>query len=233
MKITGTYELEADRQAVWEALNDPEVLKACIPGCESLDKTGENELTATVTAKVGPVKAKFNGSVELKDLNPPASYRIEGSGKGGAAGFAKGGADVRLEERDGGGTVLSYDVDAQVGGKLAQIGSRLIDGTAKKLADQFFDNFRAHVETPAEATSAAADAAAETPDAPAATDTIAPETAANDAPEAAVDPAPAPQAAPAQPPKPTAAPQKASGLPAWVWFLGAAGLILVLVTLVS
>lgn len=233
MKITGTYELEADRQAVWEALNDPEVLKACIPGCESLDKTGENELTATVTAKVGPVKAKFNGSVELKDLNPPASYRIEGSGKGGAAGFAKGGADVRLEERDGGGTVLSYDVDAQVGGKLAQIGSRLIDGTAKKLADQFFDNFRAHVETPAEAAPAAADVAAQTSDAPAAADTIAPEMTADDAPQPDAEPAAAPQAAPAQPSRPAAAPPKASGLPAWVWFLGAAGLILVLVTLVS
>lgn len=241
MKITGTYELEADRQVVWEALNDPEVLKACIPGCESLDKTGENELTATVTAKVGPVKAKFNGSVELKDLNPPASYRIEGSGKGGAAGFAKGGADVRLEERDGGGTVLSYDVDAQVGGKLAQIGSRLIDGTAKKLADQFFTNFRTHVEAPADAAPAAAetpaaDAAPAQPVAstdPADADTPVPELSVSDVPQPETEMRPTPQAAPSQPPKPAAAPEKASGLPAWVWFLGAAGLILVLVALVS
>ncbi|MDF1721642.1 MAG: SRPBCC domain-containing protein [Minwuia sp.] len=247
MKITGTYELEADRQKVWEALNDPEVLKACIPGCESLDKTGENELTATVTAKVGPVKAKFNGSVELKDLNPPESYRIEGSGKGGAAGFAKGGADVRLDERDGGGTVLSYEVDAQVGGKLAQIGSRLIDGTAKKLADQFFANFRAHVETPSDdavTTAPAADDAptAESEEKPAQPvaptdaaddDTPAPEMAVSDTPQPETEMRPTPQAAPAQPPKPTQAPEKASGLPAWVWFLAAAGLILVLVALVS
>ncbi len=250
MKITGTYDLEADRQTVWEALNDPEVLKACIPGCESLDKTGDNELTATVTAKVGPVKARFNGSVELKDLNPPASYRIEGSGKGGAAGFAKGGADVRLEERDGGGTVLSYDVDAQVGGKLAQIGSRLIDGTAKKLADQFFDNFRAHVEKPADGAAAdaapaadeAADAATATEEVPAQpvaatdpadADTPAPELSVSDVPQPESEMRPTPQAEPSPSARPTATPEKASGLPAWVWFLGAAGLILVLVALVS
>jgi hypothetical protein len=248
VKITGTYELEADRQTVWEALNDPEVLKACIPGCESLEQTGENELTATVTAKVGPVKAKFNGSVELKDLNPPESYRIEGSGKGGAAGFAKGGADVRLDERDGGGTVLSYEVDAQVGGKLAQIGSRLIDGTAKKLADQFFENFREHVGSDDDETEApdieapdtgasAAEAPAGEPEQPVAptdpadTDTPAPEMAVSDVPQPETEPRPTPQAAPAQPPKPEAA--KSGGLPAWVWFLGAAGLILVLVALVS
>jgi len=237
VKITGTYELEADRQKVWEALNDPAVLRACIPGCESLDKTGENELTATVTAKVGPVKAKFNGSVELKDLNPPESYRIEGSGKGGAAGFAKGGADVRLDARDGGGTVLSYEVDAQVGGKLAQIGSRLIDGTAKKLADQFFSNFREHVETPGdssapvepEETAAPAQPVAETD--PADADTPAPEVAVSDAPQPETEMRPTPQAAPSQPPKPE--PAGSGRLPAWIWFLGAAGLILVLVALVS
>lgn len=237
MKITGTYELEADRQKVWEALNDPDVLRACIPGCESLDRTGENELTATVTAKVGPVKAKFNGSVELKDLNPPESYRIEGSGKGGAAGFAKGGADVRLDARDGGGTVLSYEVDAQVGGKLAQIGSRLIDGTAKKLADQFFSNFREHVETPGdgsapeapEETAAPAQPVAETD--PADADTPAPEMAVSDVPQPEAEMRPTPQAAPSQPPKPE--PAGSGRLPAWIWFLGAAGLILVLVALVS
>ena len=246
MKITGTYELEADRQKVWEALNDPDVLRACIPGCESLDRTGENELTATVTAKVGPVKAKFNGSVELKDLNPPESYRIEGSGKGGAAGFAKGGADVRLDARDGGGTVLSYEVDAQVGGKLAQIGSRLIDGTAKKLADQFFSNFREHVETPGdgrapeapeETTAPQADAPEAAPAQPVAetdpadADTPAPEMAVSDVPQPEAEMRPTPQAAPSQPPKPE--PAGSGRLPAWIWFLGAAGLILVLVALVS
>ncbi|MDF1734196.1 MAG: SRPBCC domain-containing protein [Minwuia sp.] len=237
MKITGTYELEADRQKVWEALNDPDVLRACIPGCESLDKTGENELTATVTAKVGPVKAKFNGSVELKDLNPPESYRIEGSGKGGAAGFAKGGADVRLDARDGGGTVLSYEVDAQVGGKLAQIGSRLIDGTAKKLADQFFTNFREHVETPGDTPAPDADAPAAEPVQPVAptdpadAETPAPELAVSDVPQPETEMRPTPKAAPSQPPRPE--PAGSRGLPAWIWFLGAAGLILVLVALVS
>lgn len=162
MKITGSYDIDADRETVWKALNDPEVLKDCIPGCESLEMTGENELTAAVTAKVGPVKAKFNGSVELKDLSPPSSYRIEGSGKGGAAGFAKGGADVSLEEKDDGGTLLTYEADAQVGGKLAQVGGRLIDGTARKMADQFFARFRDHVE------SSSAEAARATPQEPAA-----------------------------------------------------------------
>jgi carbon monoxide dehydrogenase subunit G len=128
-----------------QALNDPEVLKLCIPGCEELDKTSDTGFAAKVRAKVGPVSARFAGAVTLSELNPPESYTISGEGKGGAAGFAKGGAKVHLAE-DGGATTLSYEVDAQVGGKLAQIGSRLISGTAKKMADDFFgtDGTSAH-----------------------------------------------------------------------------------------
>ena len=146
MQMSGEYMIAAPRQQVWDALNDPEALQQSIPGCESIERNDEHELTATVTAKVGPVKAKFPGVVRLSDLDPPNSYRISGEGKGGAAGFAKGGASVELTELDGGkATSLSYTVDASVGGKLAQIGARLIDSTAKKLAGEFFENFAAHV----------------------------------------------------------------------------------------
>ncbi len=140
MKMSGEELIPASRQRVWEALNDPEVLKQCIPGCEEIKKNSPTEFEARVVAKVGPVKAGFTGAVTLSELDPPNSYVITGEGKGGAAGFAKGGAKVNLEDADG-GTRLRYDVDAQVGGKLAQIGSRLIDSTAKKMADQFFKNF--------------------------------------------------------------------------------------------
>lgn len=144
MKLTGEYLIPASKEAVWQALNDPAVLKACIPGCESFDTTGENEFTAQVTAKVGPVKAKFKGKVTLSDLVPPESYRITGEGQGGAAGFAKGGAVVRLAEA-GDGTILTYEVEATVGGKLAQIGQRLIDSAAKKMANDFFGTFSEHL----------------------------------------------------------------------------------------
>ena len=144
MEMTGEYRIPAPREAVWAALNDPVVLQSCIPGCESLERGAENEFKATVRAKVGPVSARFSGKVTLSDFDPPKSYRISGEGQGGAAGFAKGGAVVNLEE-DGAGTILRYTADAQVGGKLAQIGSRLIDGTAKKLADEFFEAFAAKV----------------------------------------------------------------------------------------
>lgn len=144
MEMTGEYRIPAPREAVWSALNDPVVLQSCIPGCESLERGAENEFKATVRAKVGPVSARFSGKVTLSDFDPPKSYRISGEGQGGAAGFAKGGAVVNLEE-DGTGTILRYTADAQVGGKLAQIGSRLIDGTAKKLADEFFEAFAAKV----------------------------------------------------------------------------------------
>ena len=140
MDMTGEYRIPAPRQRVWEALNDPEVLKAAISGCEELNKLSDNELDARVKAKVGPVSATFTGKVTLNDLNPPVSYRIVGEGKGGAAGFAKGGAEVALAE-DGTDTILRYSAKADVGGKLAQIGSRLIQGTAKKMADDFFGRF--------------------------------------------------------------------------------------------
>ena len=145
MEMTGSSRLKADRDTVWAALNNPEVLKACIPGCESFESTGENAFEAEVGAKIGPVKAKFKGNVELVDIVPSQSYRLVGEGTGGAAGFAKGGATVRLEETAE-GTELIYDVDGKVGGKIAQLGSRLIDGFAKKMADQFFERFQDRVE---------------------------------------------------------------------------------------
>ncbi len=147
MTMTGEVQLAAPRQEVWEKLNDPEVLKKCIPGCEQLDKVSDNEMHALATVKVGPVKARWKGKVFLEDLDPPNSYRIVGAGEGGIAGFAKGGAKVTLTDKDG-GTLLSYDVEAQIGGKLAQLGQRLIVGAAKKMADQFFANFAAAVAAP-------------------------------------------------------------------------------------
>ena len=140
MEMSGEYRIAATREQVWAALNDPEVLKKAIPGCQELDRTADNEFTAKVRAKVGPVSATFSGKVNLADMNPPESYTISGEGQGGPAGFAKGSAAIRLTE-DGAVTVLNYDAKAQVGGKLAQIGSRLIGGTAKKLADEFFGTF--------------------------------------------------------------------------------------------
>jgi carbon monoxide dehydrogenase subunit G len=140
MTMTGEAVLPADRNKVWAALNDPEVLKACIPGCQELDKVSDTEFQATVRAAVGPVKATFKGRVQLLDLDPPNGYRIAGEGQGGVAGFAKGGATVRLEDAEG-GTRMTYDVEAHIGGKLAQLGGRLINGVAKKYADEFFANF--------------------------------------------------------------------------------------------
>lgn len=139
--MTGEVVLPADRATVWARLNDAETLKAAIPGCESLDKLSDTEMQAVAKIKIGPVSARFKGKVNLTDLDPPNSYRISGQGDGGIAGFAKGGANVRLTDADGGATRLSYDVDAQIGGKIAQLGGRLIDSTAKKLADEFFANF--------------------------------------------------------------------------------------------
>ena len=145
MDIKGEYRIEAPREKVFAALNDPEILKACIPGCESLDKQSDTEMTAKVRLRIGPVSAAFSGKVTLSDLDPPNGYRISGEGEGGVAGFAKGGATVALADKDG-GTLLSYNVEAQIGGKLAQLGQRLINGTAKKLADEFFANFAKAVE---------------------------------------------------------------------------------------
>jgi len=142
MEMSGEYRIPARRELVWQALNDPDVLAACIPGCELLEKVSDTRMTAKVTAKIGPVKATFNGDVTLSNIVPPEGYTISGEGKGGVAGFAKGGADVNLEAV-GDETILRYTAQAQVGGKLAQIGSRLIESTSKKLADDFFGAFAA------------------------------------------------------------------------------------------
>ena len=140
MDLTGEYRIQASRETVWAALNDPEILKQCIDGCEELTKDSDTQFSARVTAKVGPVRAKFTGKVTLSNMDAPNGYTISGEGQGGVAGFAKGGAEVTLSPTETGGTLLSYDVEAKVGGKLAQLGSRLIDGFAKKMADQFFTN---------------------------------------------------------------------------------------------
>jgi uncharacterized protein len=147
MTMNGEYDLPVTRETVWEKLNDPATLKACIPGCEQLDKLSDTEFQAVATTKIGPVKARFKGKVTLSDLDPPNSYKISGQGDGGVAGFARGGATVRLAPKNG-GTLLSYTVEAQVGGKIAQIGQRLINGAAKKLADDFFQKFAASVAPP-------------------------------------------------------------------------------------
>lgn len=169
MKLEGSQVIAADRETVWAALNDPDVLRASIPGCLSLEMNSETELHARVKQKIGPVSATFDGTVNLSELNPPESYHIAGEGKGGAAGFAKGGADVKLTETDD-GTLLEYAAEAKVGGKLAQLGARVVSGVAHKVAEQFFANFKAEVEGAgaAEAEPEAAVAETETPDAAAA-----------------------------------------------------------------
>ena len=140
MTMTGEVDLPASQEIVWQKLNDPDVLRACIPGCQSLEKTSDSGFQAVAKVKVGPVSASFKGKVHLLDLDPPNGYRIQGEGEGGVAGFAKGGANVRLAPSEL-GTKLSYNVEAQVGGKIAQLGARLIDGVARKMADQFFASF--------------------------------------------------------------------------------------------
>jgi carbon monoxide dehydrogenase subunit G len=140
MEMSGEQHIPLPQQRVWEALNDPEILKACIPGCESIDRVSENEYKVAMTAAIGPVKAKFSGKLLLADMNPPNSYSLAFEGSGGAAGFGKGSAQVSLAPESG-GTLLTYKATASVGGKLAQIGSRLIDGVAKKMSDDFFIRF--------------------------------------------------------------------------------------------
>lgn len=186
MDMSGEFRIPAPREAVWKALNDPAILKQCIAGCEELNKLSDTEFVAKVVARVGPVKATFNGKVTLSDLDPPNRYKITGEGQGGAAGFAKGGADVHLAP-DGDGTLLKYTVNAAIGGKLAQIGARLIDGTAHKMAEDFFAKFAALVagQQPAAAYAAASAAAS---------DEVAPESSLDEEPP----PAPAPHAAPAE-----------------------------------
>lgn len=222
MEMTGEYRIAASREKVWAALNDPEILKACIPGCESLEKSGDNEFKANVRAKIGPVSARFAGKVTLTDIDPPNGYRIVGEGQGGAAGFAKGGAVVKLDS-EGSDTVLRYTADAQVGGKLAQIGSRLVDGSARKLAEEFFSAFAARLATPADAAPAAPGAADETP----AVTAAAAQSAGGVSPEAAAMTAPPAAAAPAAGAgTPAASPR--GGTSPWMWVVGAAAVVVVL-----
>lgn len=147
MDMSGSQRIDASREAVYAGLNDVDVLRRCIPGCDTIEKTSDTDMVAKVTLRIGPVKASFSGNVTLSDLDPPNGYTISGEGSGGMAGFARGGAKVRLEP-DGDATILHYDVAAEIGGKLAQLGSRLIDGTAKKLAADFFETFSSVVGKP-------------------------------------------------------------------------------------
>ncbi|ETX29748.1 CoxG family protein [Roseivivax isoporae] len=150
MQMSDSREIDADRATVWAAILNPDVLKTCVPGCEELTGTPEEGFEATVVQKVGPVKATFKGHVTVSDMDEPTTLKLSGEGKGGAAGFAKGGAVVHLEEAGEGRTKLTYDVEANVGGKLAQLGSRIIDGFAKKMADQFFTRLQEAIEGPAD-----------------------------------------------------------------------------------
>lgn len=147
MTMNGEVQLLASREVVWNKLNDPQILKMCIPGCEDLEKNGDNGFRATTKMKVGPVSARFKGQVTLSDLDPPNGYKISGEGEGGVAGFAKGVAVVNLQDKDG-GTLLTYNVEAQIGGKLAQLGQRLVNSSAKKIADEFFTTFADAVRQP-------------------------------------------------------------------------------------
>ena len=207
MTMTGDVTLPADRPKVWALLNDPQVLKACIPGCESLEKTGDNGFAAVVKTKIGPVSATFKGKVELSDLVPLVGYTIKGEGEGGIAGFAKGGAKVSLADAPG-GTLMRYNVEAHVGGKIAQLGARLIDGVAKSMADKFFASFAA-IAAQGAAPAAAAEAAAPSPAA------AAPPVG---SPAARVSPS-APPKAPGPPPA-QAVPTKTSWFRRiWEWFM--------------
>jgi carbon monoxide dehydrogenase subunit G len=201
MQMTGQQQIAAPRQRVWEALNDPQVLRQCIPGCQSLDKEADDRLRATVEVKIGPIGARFNGAVVLSDLDPPNGYTIAGEGQAGTVGSAKGGAKVRLADAAG-GTLLTYEVDAQVGGRMAQLGGPLIDATAKQLAGKFFDQFGKIVGAPAEPAAATAS-------------------------PAAAAPAPSAPAQPISRPAPAVAPAPASGgvSMAWILALVVAGLV--------
>jgi carbon monoxide dehydrogenase subunit G len=202
MEMSGEYRIPAPRQTVWQALNDPDVLGRCIPGCESIEKTSETEMSAVVQAKVGPVSARFTGAVTLEDIDPPNGYTLRGEGKGGVAGFARGAAKVALAD-DGDGTLLTYKLDATVGGKLAQVGARLVAGTVKKMADEFFGTFSSLVAGPTQA-----------------------------APEAPPAEAPEPPAAPAEAAAPPARMEKSWGSPFAIGILVIAA-ILVLYFLVT
>jgi carbon monoxide dehydrogenase subunit G len=198
MKLSGEHLIPASQQTVWEALNDADMLRACLPGCETLEKVSDTEMTAKITTKIGPVKATFTGDVTLSDLDPPNGYKLSGEGQGGAAGFASGSASVNLSEQDG-GTLLRYEVEARVGGKLAQIGSRLIDSVTKKLAAQFFTSLVEKL-SPDDATDAEPQSAESTESAPA---TATPAAAAASAPK--------------------------RGIPTPIWAIGIIGVVAVLI----
>lgn len=220
MDMTGERRIAAPRQVVWDALNDPAVLKASIPGCESLEKLSDTQMKATAAVKIGPISARFTGNVQLTDMDPPNGYTIGGEGQGGVAGFAKGGAKVRLAD-DGGATLLGYEVHAQVGGKIAQLGARLIDATAKQMADAFFTRFTAQVE------------AAAAPAAPPPGSEPQP-IAAGTAPAGTPPIAPPPVAPPPEAISPLALlPAEPFGLPLAFWFGGAVFAVIVLLFLVS
>lgn len=191
MRMTGEQTIAAGRSEVWNALNDPMVLAQCIPGCQSLDRDGENRFVAVAEVKIGPIGARFKGHVELSDLDPPSGYTITGSGNAGIAGTAKGGAKVRLSDAPGGGTLVTYDVDAEVGGRMAQLGGPIIDATAKNLAGKFFAKFGAVVSTSTDQTESApvAEPVADAAIAPA---VAAPAASAAHAPPSSVASAPAP-----------------------------------------
>jgi hypothetical protein len=213
MDMTGERRSPAPRQTVWEALNNPEVLKMSIPGCESLERLEGDQMKATAAVKIGPISARFSGKVQLTDISPPNGYRISGEGQGGPAGFAKGGANVALKD-DGADTLLNYEVNAQVGGRLAQLGARLIDATAKQMADAFFDRFSQQVQAMSPRTTEAA--------IPAST------------------PVDVPVGAPVAPPPPQSAisvwaliPREPFGLPLAAWVGGAVFVVMVLLMLGS
>jgi carbon monoxide dehydrogenase subunit G len=222
MEIKGEYRIPAKREVVWRALNDPEILKQTIPGCDELTKISDTEMMGKVTAKVGPVSAKFSGKVTLSDINPPESYKIFGEGQGGVAGFAKGGATVHLAE-NGNETVLTYVADAQVGGKLAQIGSRLIQSTSTMMANQFFSKFAEVV-----ASSAAPPPPGEAPMPPPRMDSSPPvETPTVAEPGVVVPPVSPATAQTAS----AAAPTPAGGIPQAVWIAGLVVIIAVVLAI--
>jgi uncharacterized protein len=213
MELVGEQKIAAPRERVWDALNDPAILARCIPGCESLTRSDDTSFEGKVTAKVGPVKASFTGAVTLSDIDPPNGYTITGEGKGGVAGFAKGGAEIRLADAPE-GTLLNYTVKANVGGKLAQVGARLIDGVAKEYAESFFQTFRSIVESEPTAAAEVAPPSDSADSAPITTPRI------DSEPTAAASPAAA------APPPATAPGATSSGLSPWVWALGLGALLL-------
>jgi hypothetical protein len=215
MDMTGERRIEAPREAVWQALNDTAVLKASIPGCETLERVSETDMKATAQVKIGPIAARFSGAVHLSDIDPPNGYTIGGEGQGGVAGFAKGGATVKLHDADA-ATLLRYEVHAQVGGRIAQLGARLIDATAKQMADAFFDRFSAQVTGPVPAPATAGEQLY-----PAAT------SAAPARPAVPVPPAPSPVSMMAL------VPREPMGLPMAAWIGGAIYVIMLLLIIGS